>query len=176
MLRPIAVELLPHDPNWAVRARAEIARLGEALGETVIAIEHIGSTSIPGIRAKPIIDLLAAVTGLPAIDAKCDVLKNLGYAWHGENGIAGRRYCTLSDPVAAVRLVHLHVFTAGTTDIVRHLAFRDGLRGDLALAAEYDALKQACRTRHPKDSHAYADCKNAWIARAEAEFMASATA
>lgn len=173
MLRPIAVELVSHDPRWAEQAVAEADRLATALGPIALGVEHIGSTAIPGIHAKPIIDLLAAVSTLTALDARRLALEGLGYAWHGENGLVGRRYCTLSDQASGRRRIQLHCFAHGSPDIARHVAFRDHLRARPALAAAYDAIKRACRDRHPHDSYAYSDCKGDWIRRIEAAAVAA---
>jgi GrpB-like predicted nucleotidyltransferase (UPF0157 family) len=67
--------------------------------------------------------------------------------------------------------VQLHCFEDGSTEITRHLAFRDYLRSNPKLAAEYDRMKSDCQRRHPNDSHAYSDCKEAWIRSAEAEAL-----
>src|SRR5688572_16585615 len=86
-------ELLHHDPEWALIAEREAIRIERALGDSLLQIEHIGSTSIPGIRAKPIIDLMPIVTSFTALDCQRDLLESLGYEWRGEFGFPGRRYC-----------------------------------------------------------------------------------
>ena len=169
---PIAVELLPHSPKWAARARTESARLQAALGVTLVAVHHIGSTSIPGIEAKPIVDLVPEVTSLEALDAAKDRVVALGYEWWGEYGIAGRRYCSLTDAATGKRAVQLHCFATGSPEITRHLAFRDYMCRHPDRAREYEAEKMRARDLHPDDSHAYSEAKSAWIAAAEAEALA----
>ena len=166
-MKPIAVRLVPHDPAWAARAQTEIARIMAAV-PALVGIEHIGSTAIPGIPAKPILDLLGTGTSLAALEASRAVFATLGYAWHGEYGLAGRRYLTSDDPETGKRRVQLHCYARGDPGLARHVAFRDLLRRDAALAAEYGAMKQRCSQRHPEDDHAYSDCKDAWIKRVEA--------
>jgi GrpB-like predicted nucleotidyltransferase (UPF0157 family) len=167
----IPVELLPHSPEWAERARAEGARLQAALAKALVAAHHIGSTSIPGIAAKPIVDLIPEVTSLEALDAAKERVMALGFEWWGEYGIASRRYCTLTD-ASGKRTVQLHCFATGSPHIARHLAFRDYMRRHPDRAREYEAEKIRARDLHPTDSHAYTDTKSAWIAAVEAEALA----
>lgn len=162
---PIPVELRPHAPEWAQAAANEAVRLAPALGENLVTVHHVGSMSIPGICAKPILDLLPVVHDLIALDGSRHTLEEIGYRWFGELGIHGRCYCSLDDPATGRRKIHLHCFQERNVEIERHLAFRDYLRARGDLAREYEALKFHCRDLHPLDSHAYTDCKAEWIAR-----------
>jgi len=168
MLPPYDVHLLAHDPAWSEQAEQEASRLLRAAYPSLASVEHIGSTSIPGILAKPIIDLMGIGPDLEAIETARPAVEGLGYAWHGEYGLEGRRYCTLTDTATGLRKFHLHCYAAGDHSIHRHLAFRDYLRGHPDEAHEYERMKQGCAAKHPADSNAYTACKDRWITRVEA--------
>ena len=171
MLPPYSVRLLPHDPQWAEEASVEEARILGAVWPAIVEMHHVGSTAIPGIAAKPIIDLVGVAPDLAVIEAARPQIQQLGYAWHGEYGLEGRRFCTLSDPVTGLRRFHLHCYAAGDHSIQRHLAFRDYLRARPQVAAAYQQMKRECAARHPDNSHDYTECKDRWIKRVEAEAL-----
>jgi GrpB-like predicted nucleotidyltransferase (UPF0157 family) len=139
MPAPIQVTLVQHDPSWASQAYREGERLKAAIGDAILAVHHIGSTAIPGIYAKPILDLIPVVRSLADLDTNQQAVEGLGYAWWGEYGLPGRRYCTLDNPQTGNRMVQLHCFAQGSQEITRHLAFRDHLRSHPVLAREYEA-------------------------------------
>lgn len=171
-LRPFQVVLASPDPRWEERARIESERLRVAMGPVLIAVHHIGSTAIPGIEAKPIVDLVPVVVGLVAFDRRASVVEGLGYRVWGESGIEGRRYCTFNHAQDGRREVQLHVFAEGDPHIDRHLAFRDYMKMHVDEARAYEAEKRRCRDLHPDNSHAYSDAKSAWIRAAEQRAMA----
>lgn len=137
----MSVQLASHDPQWAILFEAEKVRIGKALGEAGVELHHIGSTAIPGIVAKPVIDILCEAESLEQIDAKAGAMRDIGYTAHGEYGIPGRRYFKRSG--GELIPVHLHCFKGGSVEIERHLAFRDFLRAHPEEAAAYSDLKMS---------------------------------
>lgn len=139
--------VVPHDPHWRDRFAAEADAVGRVFGPALAAIEHIGSTAVPEILAKPIVDMLGIAASLAAIDAiDARGIGRLGYTALGEYGLEGRRYFRKDDARGA-RAYHLHVFAAGHPAIERHLAFRDYLRAHCGVAADYSALKASLAGR-----------------------------
>jgi len=131
------VRLEPHTERWQRLFAEEAVRVRETVGEYVAAIEHIGSTSIGGIAAKPIIDMAIAVEKA-ADGEKCVVpLENIGYEYRGENGITGRFYFVKGEP----RTHHLHLVLADSDFWRSHLLFRDYLRENPSAAKDYEKLK-----------------------------------
>ncbi len=168
---PIKVVLVPHDPAWGEAARAEAARLESAIGDGLFCVHHVGSTAIPGISAKPILDLMPVVADIGRLDGARGAIEALGYDWWGEYGLPGRRYCTKTDSATGRRLIQLHCYQDGSSEIERHLAFRDYLRVRPEIARAYDQEKARCRALHPDSSHDYSDCKGAWVQATEAEAL-----
>lgn len=169
---PFKVELVDHDPRWSATAQTEASVLHAALGPTLLTVHHVGSTAIPGLRAKPILDLLPVVRSLDEIEVGRKDLEQVGYEWWGEFGLHGRRYATRTDAVTGRRLIQLHCYVAGAPDIERHVAFRDYLRTKPDLVVAYEREKARCRALHPDNSHAYGACKSAWIDAVEAAALA----
>lgn len=168
-LQPIAVVLVEYDSTWPLAAENFAIQLRHT-GQNILAVHHIGSTSILGLAAKPIIDLLPVVKSLKTLDQSRKQIEVLGFHWHGEYGIRDRRFCTLSNS-EGVRIAHLHFFEAGSLHIARHLAFRDYLRAHPKIAAEYEAEKRRAREIHPNNSHDYSDEKALWIKTVEARAL-----
>jgi GrpB-like predicted nucleotidyltransferase (UPF0157 family) len=168
----IPVELVPHSAEWSGQASSEAERLKSALGDVLVAVHHIGSTAIPGIVAKPILDLIPEVRSLAELDAARERIVALGYEWWGEYGLPTRRYCTLDDPESGARRIQLHCYRTGSPEITRHVAFRDYLRAHPNVARRYERVKIHARDTHPDDSHAYTQEKSAWIGAVEADALA----
>lgn len=133
--------LQPHQPRWRAEFEAEAAALRDRFGDALIAVHHIGSTAIPDIAAKPIIDILIEATSLNAIDGRNAAMEATGYEPRGAFGIEGRRYFKGVGTPPAVPGFHVHAFEAGSPHIARHLRFRDYLLAKPAIAQAYSALK-----------------------------------
>ena len=159
------VRVEPYSPAWAAKFKAEAARVARALGDALLEVHHIGSTSVPGLAAEPVIDMMPVVRDLASADARRESLEALGYEWCGEFGIPGRRYLRRSsarDP--HLRLFQLHVFSQDSVDdIRRHLAVRDYLRTHADAARAYGALKGRLARRFPEDIDACCDGKDDFV-------------
>jgi GrpB-like predicted nucleotidyltransferase (UPF0157 family) len=155
------VELVPHNPEWSHLADEEAKRIMEQLSIPVIGIYHIGSTSVPGIKAKPILDFVIEVEILDDFIQSAEVLEELNYVSKGEYGIPGRQFFTKDTD--GERSHHLHVFQQGHPDIERHLVFRDFLRANPGAAHEYEIIKEKLAKRFPKESSSYTEAKSDFI-------------
>lgn len=169
-----AVTLAPHDPRWRDMAAAEAARISAAIGLSLMRVEHIGSTAIPGIAAKPTIDLMPVVAREQDLDTCRTPMESLGYFWRGEFGISERRYSVLEND--GKRLFHVHIFAEGNENIRRHTAFRDYLCAHTDEAQAYESAKRAAADAHPWNSMAYNDHKSEWIMACQQRALAWAVA
>ena len=142
-LRSDELRLVPVGSEWAMRFSSESRRLSAALGAAALDIQHIGSTAVPGICAKPILDIAIAIRSYESGHALVPRFEPLGYRYRGENGIPRRHYFVLGAPR---RTHHVHVLEHDSDEWRRHLAFRDRLLGSPADAARYSALKTRCLT------------------------------
>jgi GrpB-like predicted nucleotidyltransferase (UPF0157 family) len=156
------VEVLPPNSTWPAQAESEAQQVQQALGNIVVAVHHIGSTSIPHIYAKPIIDLLVEVPDIAAVDDRTAAMAALGYEAMGEYGIPGRRYFR-KDDATGTRTHHVHTFQVGSADVLRHLAFRDFLTAHRDYAQQYSDLKRHLAAQYPTDIDSYMDGKAAFI-------------
>ncbi|MGZ3670223.1 MAG: GrpB family protein, partial [Bdellovibrionota bacterium] len=135
------VELVPHNPEWTRLFSAEANLVSEQLRIEEMRLYHCGSTSITGISAKPIIDIVGSVPSISELDSKKPLLEEIGYEYKGEYGIPGRRYSVLYDPQKLIGYVHLHLFAHLDPEVEKHLLFRDFLRANVIIAKEYEADK-----------------------------------
>lgn len=158
---PIPVVLAAYNPEWPQIAAAHAHRL-RTLGSILVTVHHIGLTAVPGLAAKPIIDLMPLVDDLSNLDRERWRVEALGYNWQEQLGISGRRYCTLCN-ATGLRIVQLHFFEAHSREVVRHIAFRDDLRAHPAAAIAYEKEKRRARELYPNNSDGYTDEKAAWV-------------
>lgn len=156
------VEVVPHDPKWHQAFEEESKRVAIALGETVVATHHIGSTAIPTIYAKPIIDMLVEVRDISEVDRQNSAMQALGYESMGEFGIPGRRFFRKGNE-AGIRTHHVHTFEVDSAQVKRHLAFRDYMRVHAEDAQQYSELKQELAKKNPDSIEGYMDGKDEFI-------------
>lgn len=154
------VRVVPYAPAWPALFAAEAERIRAALGGLPLRLEHMGSTGIPGLAAKPIVDILAGRPPGSAVAPYVEALVRAGYVHRGEQGIPGREFFRRGDP----RSYHLHLAEEGAPAWRTPLAFRDALRADPALAAEYTRLKLELAARFPRDREAYIEGKGPFVA------------
>ena len=167
MSRKIAI--LPHDPAWKTAFETEALTLRDIFGDHVITIHHIGSTAVPGLMAKPIIDIMPVVRDIQAIDEFDGRMRERGYLPRGEYGLPGRRYFIKGTEVH--RTHHIHTYQEGHPDIVRHLAFRDYLIAHPKRAHDYESLKLELIEKFDGNKDAYIDGKDTLVREIEAEAL-----
>jgi GrpB-like predicted nucleotidyltransferase (UPF0157 family)/pimeloyl-ACP methyl ester carboxylesterase len=157
------VELVPWDPAWATRFARERAAIADVLGDRVGAIEHIGSTAVEGLAAKPVIDIAVGVADSAAIDAAAGRLRAAGYAPSPDREVGHRFALRRGD---GRRLAHAHVVVHDGPWWRDHVGFRDLLRADVRLRDAYAAHKRELAARHAGDREAYTDAKARFVATA----------
>jgi GrpB-like predicted nucleotidyltransferase (UPF0157 family) len=158
MIEPVIV--VDYDPGWPAMFRRLGDRAMAALGDVALGVEHVGSTAVPDLAAKPIIDLDVVVRSNADIPAAGACLAPLGYVHEGDRGIPGRE--AFLWPPGEPRH-HLYVLPADSPELRRHLAFRDYLRAHLDVARTYGDLKRSAARRHRDDRVAYMAAKDALI-------------
>ncbi len=154
------IEVVDYDPTWTERFSDESILLKKVLGVVSIAIHHIGSTSVPGLASKPIIDILIEVTSLNEIDELDAEMSKIGYESKGEFGISGRRYFQKGGDN---RTHQIHAFRTGDENVMRHVAFRDYLRKNADVARDYGKLKRKVAESCDNDIEKYCDGKDEFV-------------
>ncbi len=165
------VRVKSYDPAWADDFDSAASLAATALGRNVIAVHHIGSTAIPNIFAKPIIDIMIAVTDIDAVDTCTQEMSKLGYEAKGEFGIPTRRYFR-KDDIHGKRTHQIHVFPYDSDQIERHLAFRDYLIAHPEWATCYSDLKRDLAEKYSYSIAEYNAGKDSFIKQVDT--MASA--
>jgi GrpB-like predicted nucleotidyltransferase (UPF0157 family) len=156
------ITLVAYRPEWEQLFRAEKERVQLALGELALNIHHIGSTSVPGLSAKPVIDLMVEIPDIEHAPACIPPLQALGYAFidHPEN--IDRRFFRKGSP----RSYHLHLVQQNSQALQDHLDFREALRTDVALRQRYQLLKEELADRFSSERKAYTDHKGDFVVAA----------
>jgi GrpB-like predicted nucleotidyltransferase (UPF0157 family) len=168
LLAARSIVIAEYDPRWPAMFDAEKALIEQVAGDTFVQIEHIGSTSVSGLAAKPIIDIMAAVRRLEDAEAAADRLATIGYRYAPEHNVAmpERRYFRKGSGGASTH--HLHVYAVDEFARRPERRFRDYLRRHPETAAEYAALKRTLAARFAHDRAAYTDAKAEFVAGVEA--------
>ncbi|MGI4787338.1 MAG: GrpB family protein [Janthinobacterium lividum] len=156
------VVLATYDPSWPVIFLGEAQAIRQALGDVLIGVEHVGSTAIPGLAAKPIIDIVASVTTFAAGTSTIPALEALGYDCRGECGIPGRLFFR-KGVIDFKRTHHLHLVEAGHEQWNSMRLFRDYLRSHPGEAQRYEALKHTLAERFRDNRAAYTKGKARFI-------------
>lgn len=163
---PQHITVLEYDRAWPLKYEKEKEKITAILKENCAGIWHIGSTAVPGLSTKPILDILCAVQSLETVDALSEDFARIGYEYLGEFGIPGRRYLRKGGDE---RTHQIHIFQADDQhNIRRHLAVRDYLRSHEAARAAYAELKKKLAQRYPYDIEGYCDGKEEFVRRMEA--------
>ena len=157
------------DPVWPARFQAEAARIREALGPVAVRVDHVGSTSVPGLAAKPIIDIQASVSSMVPRRVYAEPLSSLGYRWAPDPWSDEHEYFSRDEDGA--RAYQIHVCQSEGPWERRHLAFRDWLTAHPDDADAYAALKRRLAAEHPQDIMAYTDLKTDFIRSIEARAL-----
>ncbi len=155
------IEVVEYDPMWPDAFELEATKVKEALGKNCIEIYHIGSTSVPGLSAKPIIDMLCVVRDIQEVDHAVEAMESLGYEAKGESGMAFRRFFQKGKDV---RTHHIHVYQQGDPEIDRYLKFRDWMRSHPTDAKNYAQLKVELAAKFPNDILSYCNGKDLFVA------------
>ena len=151
--------LSPYDTTWPLEFAVEADRIARACRGLALRLEHIGSTSIPGLSAKPVIDVLAGRPGNVSGESYVAVFRQLGYEHKGAYGVPGRNYFRRGTP----RTHHVHLVSWTSAVWEDHLLFRDYLRSHPETAREYETLKRELAALYIQDRERYTDAKGPFI-------------
>ena len=160
-----AVRIVDYDEAWPRTAAAEMERIATALGDQLVRIDHVGSTAVPGMAAKPIVDLQASVAEIRSTERYAPSLAKLGYLFAPDPDWPDFHF--FGKPAERPRSFHLHVCAAGSDHELRHLALRDYLRARPEEARRYAEMKRALVAERPADRLAYIEGKAGYVADLE---------
>ena len=157
------ISVVEYDPSWPTKFAEEAQKLREVIRTNLAGIEHVGSTAVPGLSAKPIIDILVGVHSLEAAKAAIPEIEALGYGYWREDTIPRRLYFVKGLPPNGPRSHHIHLVEKDTEFWRTHLLFRDVLRADPDEAKHYAELKLRLAAQFANDREAYTDGKSDFI-------------
>ncbi|HOM80202.1 MAG TPA: GrpB family protein [Armatimonadota bacterium] len=161
-LKRHTVRIVDYDPAWAARYREEARVIRSALDALAVDVQHVGSTAVPGLMAKPILDIAVAVEALEAIPEVVRRLVATGYIDRGDAGRNGG-YLLARESEPEVRVVHTHLVCRDDDQWRNYLAFRDLLRSDPEIRSDYARLKRELAAQFPNDRRSYTAGKEAFI-------------
>ena len=164
------ISVVPYDPQWAARFRQEAAELRAVFDEQAMAIHHIGSTSVPDLSAKPIIDILLEVRDIEAVDIYNQQMRDLGYDPLGEHGLPRRRYFRKIGE--GQHISHVHTWQTGDPELERHISFRDYVFSHPQTRDAYSQLKTELAAQFAGDREGYMDGKYAFCQETERRAVA----
>ncbi|TBG96054.1 GrpB family protein [Rhizobium leguminosarum] len=150
------IEILPWSPDWSAKFSRKAATIRSALGATALRIDHIGSTSVDGLPAKPIIDIQMSVADFEPIETLVELMQTAGYIWRQSNGDLSKRY--FREQLSEER-THVHICRAGSWHEQWALLFRDYMRQHSHEHIPYAALKLALAEKYPTDRPEYTEGK-----------------
>ena len=156
------VVVLPYDEGWEQDFRKIRAELAAALGDLALRIEHVGSTSVRGLSAKPIIDIDVVIADVSLLSAVISALAGIGYRHEGDLGIPGREAFGYEGK-SHLRTHHLYVCAQDSAELRRHLAFRDYLRTHPEAVLAYGRIKEEGAALYPYDIDRYIEHKAPFI-------------
>ncbi len=154
------IEVVSYNSNWKGMYKEESKKIKNVFSDIIIDIHHIGSTAIPGIKAKPVIDILVEVKDIEGVDQYNNKMKELGYEVMGEYGIPKRRFFRKG---GNKRTHHIHIFQVGNEEIERHIRFKEYLIAHSDEAREYSKLKEELLNRNIYDVDNYTNSKSDFI-------------
>ncbi|MEB7463563.1 GrpB family protein [Staphylococcus succinus] len=163
--RTMNIVVTEYNKDWPKQFDKEVEKIRDILKYEIVKIHHIGSTAVPGLKAKPIIDMMPIVRDIESIDKYNKEMIEIGYESLGELGIQGRRYFRKG---GEERTHQIHIFQGDNiTEIERHLAVRDYLKSHKETADEYGELKAQLALQFPKDIEGYSDGKDEFVQNLE---------
>ena len=166
------VEIVEYRPEWAEIFERERAAILETCGPWVMEVHHVGSTSVPGLAAKPILDIMPVVANPEDGESAVEPMTALGYRYREENELPGRFY--FDKIVGGLTVVHCHMYQQDHSDVRKLVAFRDQLRTDKETAIAYERLKRDLAWKYRDNRVAYTDSKEAFVTSITAAALADA--